>query len=458
MSELRRRAWARAGIAAALTAALVLTGAAAAADPVSDDDVAEARAAVAGTAAQVAAIELQLAEQSAALDQAWVAVAQAAEDYTVAIVARDAADAAADEAEQRAERAAAEVEEARAELGAIALEAYRSGGALDSLGAMLSSDGYEDYVARSTAIDQMGDRADRAVQRFEAAEVVGSTLAAIADEALADADEAAGTAEDALQRAQELQAAAEAEVERIAAERETLVARLAELRRTSVEVERARQAQLEAERQARADAAAQNGRPTSGGAGGAGGSGGADGSGDSGGSGGAGPATPPPSGGSGSGGSGGQPTSPPADSGTSPPPPSSDPYGPGTGSQRGSADQGAAAVAWALQQVGKAYVYGASGPDSFDCSGLTMRAWQNAGLSINRTSRDQYRAYYKVPYDQMRPGDLIAWGTNSADPGSVYHVAMFIGNGQMVEASRPGIPVRVTAIRWQNTMPYAARP
>lgn len=454
MPELRRRAWARASLTAALVAALGLTGVAATADPVDDDDVAEARAAVAGTAAQVAAIELQLAEQSAALDQAWVAVAQAAEDYTVAIVARDAAAEAADAAQARAEAAAAEVEEARAELGAIALEAYRSGGALDSLGAMLSSDGYEDYVARSTAIDQMGDRADRAVQRVEAAEVVGSTLAEIADEALADADDAAEAAEDALQRAQELQATAEAEVERIAAERETLVAQLAELRQTSIEVERARQAQLEAERQARADAAAQNGRPSSGGSGDAAGPGG------SGGAGGGGPTTPPPSGGSGSG-SGGQPTSPPADPGAPPPPPpppASDPYGLGTGSQRGSADQGAAAVAWALQQVGKAYVYGASGPDSFDCSGLTMRAWQNAGLSINRTSRDQYRSYYKVAYDQMRPGDLIAWGTNGSDPGSVYHVAMYIGNGQMVEASRPGIPVRVTTIRWQSTMPYAVRP
>ncbi|KGM15185.1 hypothetical protein N867_11045, partial [Actinotalea fermentans ATCC 43279 = JCM 9966 = DSM 3133] len=151
------------------------------------------------------------------------------------------------------------------------------------------------------------------------------------------------------------------------------------------------------------------------------------------------------------------PVNPPAPP-VNPPAPPSDPYGVGTGSQRGTADQGAAAVAWALQQVGKAYVYGASGPDSFDCSGLTMRAWQNAGLSINRTSRDQYRSYYKVPYDQMRPGDLIAWGTNAADPGSVYHVAMFIGNGQMVEASRPGVPVRVVNIRWQSTMPYAARP
>ncbi len=58
----------------------------------------------------------------------------------------------------------------------------------------------------------------------------------------------------------------------------------------------------------------------------------------------------------------------------------------------------------------------------------------------------------------MRPGDLVFWGDNPNDPGSVYHVAMYIGNGQIVEASRPGVPLRVTAMRWTSTMPYAGRP
>ena len=58
----------------------------------------------------------------------------------------------------------------------------------------------------------------------------------------------------------------------------------------------------------------------------------------------------------------------------------------------------------------------------------------------------------------MRPGDLIFYGTVASDPGSVYHVAMYIGNGQVVEASRPGIPVRIAAVRWTSTMPFAGRP
>lgn len=400
------------------------------ADDVTDDDVAAARAAVVDAASSVAQIEVLLAEQSAALDQAWVAVEAAAEDYAAAMEAQDAADAAAQVAADRAARADELMAAAHEDLGRIALEANRSGGGLDAFAALLSADGYEDFVARSAAMDQVGARADRAVQRYEAAELVSRTLAGQAQDAAAAAVRAADDAEGALAEAQTRQAAAEQQVAQVAAEREVLLARLADLRQTSVEVEQARQAQLEADRRAREDAAAQAGHPTS-----------------------------PPSTGTPSGGTPGS-TPPPASDPTPPPaPPSSgDPYGLGTGSGRGTADQGRSAVDWAVAQVGKPYVYGATGPDSFDCSGLTSGAWRAAGVAINRTSRDQYRQVLKITYDSMRPGDLIFWGDDPADPGSIHHVAMFVGDGQMVEASRPGVPVRVTPIRWSGTMPYAGRP
>lgn len=411
----------------------------ASADDVTDEDVAAARAAVVAAADSVAQIEVLLAEQSAALDQAWVAVEVAAEDYAGAVVDAEAAEADAEVAADRAARADEEMAEARDELGRIALEANRSGGGLDGLAALLAADGYDEFVARSTAMDQMGTRADRAVQRYEAAELVSRTLAAEAADAAVAAGQAADDAEDALAEAQRLQAAAEQQVAQVAAERDVLLARLADLRETSVEVEQARQAQLDAERRAREDAAARAGHPTS-------------------------PTPPaaPPSSGAPSTGTPGTPTPPPssdpAPPSAPPPPPSGDPYGLGTGSGRGTADQGASAVAWAVAQVGKPYVYGATGPDSFDCSGLTSSAWRAAGVTINRTSRDQYRQVLKVTYDAMRPGDLIFWGDDPADPGSIHHVAMYVGNGQMVEASRPGVPVRVTTIRWAGTMPYAGRP
>jgi cell wall-associated NlpC family hydrolase len=421
----------------ALAVALVLGGmllstSAAHGEPVTDDDVAAARAAVSSATAAVAAIELELAAQSAAVDDAWQAVAVAAEDYTEALVAQGEADGLAARAAERSAAAAAELEEARDELGRIALAAHRSGGSLDEVAVLLSADDMADYVERSTAIERLGTRADRAVQRFEAAELVAEMFAARADDALLAAAEAAEAAEAALQVAKALQATAESEAARIAAERETLIAQLAELRQTSVEVERARQAAIEADRAARARAAAGAGSPAA-------------------------PASPPPANPTVPPGTAPPPSSPPT-SPPSSPPAGSDPDGLGTGSQRGSAAQGEVAVDWALAQVGKPYAFGGSGPDSFDCSGLTMRAWQAAGLAINRTSRDQYRQVHKVTYESMRPGDLVFWGTNPADPGSIYHVAMFVGGGQMVEAPSAGNPVRVTSIRWGNTMPYAGRP
>ena len=241
----------------------MLPGAIAQADPdVSDDDVRAAQEAVRTGAGVVAAIELELAQQSAALDAAWVAVATAAEDYTGAVVAQDAAQAAAADAAERSARADGQVEEARAALGRIALEANRSGGSLDGVAVLLSADGYEDFVARSTAIDQIGQRTERAVQRYQAAELVGRTLAELAQQAADQARQAATSAEQALRQAEQLQAAAEAEVASVAAEREVLLAQLAGLRQTSLEVERAHQAALDAERAARSDAAARAAHPT----------------------------------------------------------------------------------------------------------------------------------------------------------------------------------------------------
>jgi cell wall-associated NlpC family hydrolase len=417
-----RRGALAAAVATFTLATSLLSGGVAQADPdVGDDDVQAAAAAANSAAEAVAGIEVRLAEQSAVLDRAWLAAGVAGERYTRAVVARDQALAEAEVAADRAARAQEDVEAARDELGRIALEANRSGGDLDELAVLLSADGYQDFVARSTAIEQLADRSDRAVQRFEAAELVGRTLSALAEEAADAADRVADDAETALAVARQAQADAEQQVAEVAAERETLVAELARLRQTSIEIERARQVQIEAEQQALIDAAAQAQRAAS-----------------------VVNQAPPPSQSS---------TSAPVDL-----PDDSDRYQLGTGSQRGTAEQGQAAVAWALAQVGKPYVWGATGPDSFDCSGLVMRSWEAAGLVINRTSRDQYRQVQKITYESMRPGDLIFWGTDPLSSESVHHVAMYVGEGQMVEASRPGIPVRLTPIRWPSTMPYAGRP
>jgi cell wall-associated NlpC family hydrolase len=87
-----------------------------------------------------------------------------------------------------------------------------------------------------------------------------------------------------------------------------------------------------------------------------------------------------------------------------------------------------------------------------------MTSWRKAGVNINRTSRDQYKQVKKISYDSLRPGDLVFWATDPGNPSSIYHVAMWAGNGQIIEAPRPGLTVRLTAMRWAGTMPYAGRP
>ncbi|MER5508358.1 NlpC/P60 family protein [Streptomyces sp. NPDC002766] len=93
---------------------------------------------------------------------------------------------------------------------------------------------------------------------------------------------------------------------------------------------------------------------------------------------------------------------------------------------------GQKAIAYATKQLGKPYVWGAEGPDSFDCSGLTSQAWLYAGVVIPRTSEEQWARLPHVPVSQMRPGDLIIYFSDAS------HVALYIGDGKIISAPRPG--------------------
>ncbi|MFS0702794.1 C40 family peptidase, partial [Cellulomonas sp. 179-A 4D5 NHS] len=148
----------------------------------------------------------------------------------------------------------------------------------------------------------------------------------------------------------------------------------------------------------------------------------------------------------------------PAPAVPAPAPAPSNPYGLGTGRSRGSAGQGETASAWARAQTGIPYLWGGTGPSGYDCSGLTGGAWRSAGVNLNRTSRDQYKQVLKISYDSMRPGDLVFWSTDPNNPDKIHHVAMYVGGGQIMEAAREGVPVRLTSMRWSGTMPYAGRP
>ena len=93
----------------------------------------------------------------------------------------------------------------------------------------------------------------------------------------------------------------------------------------------------------------------------------------------------------------------------------------------------AIAVAYAESKVGDVYVVGGNGPDEFDCSGLTQEAWLAAGISIPRTSEEQFAALPQISYSQLQPGDLVYF--RGEPPG---HVAIYIGDGMIIQATHPG--------------------
>ncbi|MGW2187375.1 NlpC/P60 family protein [Streptomyces sp. NPDC001719] len=107
-------------------------------------------------------------------------------------------------------------------------------------------------------------------------------------------------------------------------------------------------------------------------------------------------------------------------------------------------DEAKRAVAFATAQIGKDYVWGAEGPDTYDCSGLTLKAWTAAGRAIPRTSQEQWRQLPRVDVKDMRPGDLIIYFADAS------HVGMYVGDGTMVHAPRPG---RQVTLAGAGTMP-----
>jgi cell wall-associated NlpC family hydrolase len=115
------------------------------------------------------------------------------------------------------------------------------------------------------------------------------------------------------------------------------------------------------------------------------------------------------------------------------------------------------AANWALTQLGKPYVWAADGPASYDCSGLTMRAWERAGVGLDHWTGTQWTSGPHVPLDQLRRGDLLFFGHISDDPGTIHHVGIYVGKGLMVHAPQTGDVVRVASI-WRSDLVGATRP
>ena len=123
-----------------------------------------------------------------------------------------------------------------------------------------------------------------------------------------------------------------------------------------------------------------------------------------------------------------------------------------------SATQGDTAANWALTQLGKPYQWGGAGPDTYDCSGLTMVAWAHAGVQLAHWTGYQWESGPHVPLDQLRRGDLLFFATNTSDPNTIHHVGIYIGNGMMVDAPYTGAFVRIDGMYSPGGLIGAVRP
>lgn len=394
---------------------------------------------------RIAELEVQISRDSVNARQAQTIAEVAAEDYNHAHDEYDTAQEEAREAQQLADTAGKKYEVARQELAALARSAYRQGpGELALAEAMLKEGGLNDVVTRTRVIEKLGTKAESTLQRYDAAKLTADTLQASADKAAAQKKRAleqiSTTKDDAAQAAQD----ATAQLNQTEQRRTAAINELAALKQTTPAAERQRievQESAAAERvneEAKAERvggeapkppASQKPKEKESTPAPA-------------------PSTKPSP----------KPSSKPSATSKPTPKPTSTPKPSTPSAGKSSTAQGKAAVSWARNQIGKPYGWGASGPSSFDCSGLTSQAWlKGAGFNITRSSRSQYQAVTKISYNNMRPGDLIFWATNTSKSSTIHHVAIYAGNGQMVEAPNPGKTVRLTSVRWSNTMPYAGR-
>ncbi|MFJ9725243.1 NlpC/P60 family protein [Streptomyces sp. NPDC101209] len=119
---------------------------------------------------------------------------------------------------------------------------------------------------------------------------------------------------------------------------------------------------------------------------------------------------------------------------------------PGSAAAQAPDSRAAAAVQYAYSKLGSPYVWGATGPDAFDCSGLVQSAYRSAGVSLPRTTYAQIDAGRRVSRSELRPGDLVFFYSG------ISHVGIYIGNGQMIHAPNPAEPVKIAPV---DEMPFA---
>jgi len=408
-----------------------LTGQAAAqpdGDTPSQGEVRRAERAAADARRDVAAVRTDLVLANERAEQASVRTATAYEAWNAARWEARRAGKAARVASAAQQQAEADLAERRAELDALLVGQYESAPELSALAAIASEESVEGVLTQANTY--YGTSV--AISGLEAAESAAAELAGIAAEEAEEAQERAETlaaeASRARQAAEQAEEQALAEAGAVAAEKERLVAELADLQGVSVALATQRQNALEERARERVRAAAERQAEEA-------------------------SATPQ------------------ADA-SSPRPDTTDRSG--TRDESDAADASdprpdprpkppapsgsvAAVIAFAKAQIGDTYVWGAAGPNAWDCSGLTMAAWRQGGTSLPHYSAGQYAAATPIGASELRPGDLVFWGSTS-NPSSIHHVALYVGNGQIVHAPRTGRPVTQESMYYWIPPNFFARP
>ncbi|MFF5832450.1 NlpC/P60 family protein [Streptomyces bacillaris] len=298
------------------------------------------------------------------------------------------------------------INEARRELGAYAAAQYRTGGIAPTATFFLADDP-QGYFDQSRLMSRATERQQKAVDDFRTQQAEASKKRAEAVKSLEKLTETQTALRASKQTVQTKLTEARALLSRLTAEEK---ARLAELERKKEAEARekaerlaARQAAEAKEREAAEKKAREEAAKKAAEAGGSG---------------------------SGSGSGTGTGTSPGSGTGT----------GTGTGAGSGYAAKAEKVLAFARAQIGKPYVWGATGPSSYDCSGLTKAAWREAGVTLPRTTWDQVKVGTRVATSDLQPGDLVFFYDD------ISHVGIYKGDGMMIHAPKPGANVREESI------------
>jgi len=395
----------------------------------SDEEIARAREAENAAKMSVAQIEVELASVKSEAEVALQKAMSAAEELNGARYSLEQATQTARQAQADADKAKADYEAGKREIASIAQTAYRDGGSsLDSIAPYLSADGLRTVETKQATLNSFSASANVKMQKVAALEQVANVMNDAAIQAQAKQAEATAQVETRSAAAQSAANNARNAQAMTAARRDALVAELARKQNTTVELINQREAELEAQRQAaaaeaaRQAAAAEAARQQA-----------------------AAEAarrareqqnsyTPAPA--------------PAASYDDDDDTPSS---GGGGG---GNSDAAAGAIAWAKSKLGARYVWAGEGP-GYDCSGLVTMAYRSQGIYLTHWSQAQYSEGTRVPVSQAQPGDLIFWNW---DGGNIDHVAIYLGNNQIIEAPTFGVPVRITSIYgWSAVLPYAVR-